>query len=52
MSMMLKFGARKQPNAEILKDRRPTIRSDLALNRTLKAPMNRAEKAAVIEEEV
>jgi hypothetical protein len=49
---MLKLEAKEQPKAEIVMNTRPVNSSDLCLNLTLKAPINKAEITATMEEKV
>jgi hypothetical protein len=49
---MLKLGAKEQPKAEMVRNTNPIISSDLCLNLTLKAPINKAEITATMEEKV
>jgi len=49
---MLKLEAKEQPKAEIVKNTRPVISSDLCLNLTLKAPMSNEKMTATTEDAV
>ena len=47
-SIALKFGAKKQPNPEMLKKTSPIISSDLCLNRRLRTPSNKANTTEIM----
>lgn len=48
----MKFGARAQPRAEMLRNSKPINSRDLCVNRTLNMPISKAKTTAATEESV